>query len=706
MPHELVNAGYRQREAKSSTAMRITRLTLSNFRCFGPEAVAIDLVALTTFVGSNACGKTALLAALTRLFGVSPGDRGIRKSDFHVPAGTAPENLDELKLWIEARIEFPELADGEDGAGFAVSDCFRQMVVDAPMETPYCRVRLEASWARSSLPEGDVEESIFWVSTAEEEVKDDKKFRMSASERSRIHVLYVPAARDPVRQLRQASGTLLHRLLGAIRWTDGVRKKVEKASRESNKAFREEPGVNSIEETIKKNWTALHDFTALRNVHLRPLNPQFEDVLRQIELVFSPGEGDAEQPAERLSDGLRSLFYLTLIASVFDAEDQAVREADEPDSPLRGEDLEAPNLSVLAIEEPENHLAPHYLGRILKLLVTIAESPRAQVVLTSHSPSILGRIDPVAVRHLRLDIKTHQTIVRSITLPEEEDEAHKYVREAVKAYPELYFARMVILCEGDSEEIILPRFCALADVPIDPSFVSVVPLGGRHVNHFWRLLTDLSIPYVTLLDLDRERETGGWARVKYVLDQLIAVGRPKKALLGITKPDGTNSTLSDADFQKMGGWKVNDVKAMNGWVRFLEGETVFFSQPLDIDFAMLAAFPGAYHAATDGTGPRLPNQTKEAKKYQARLDAARLAVLKSEDATGETYTNDEKVAFVWYSYLFLGRGKPSTHILALNTIETDDLWKNAPKSLKELIERVRDTLNTDAEEADSESIDF
>lgn len=143
---QLINAGYRQREAKNPTTMRITRLTLSNFRCFGPEAVAINLGALTTCVGSNACGKTALLAALARLFGVSPGDRGIRKSDFHVPAGTAPEDLEELQLWIEARIEFPELADGEDGAGSAVPDCFRQMVVDAPKQTPYCRVRLEASW--------------------------------------------------------------------------------------------------------------------------------------------------------------------------------------------------------------------------------------------------------------------------------------------------------------------------------------------------------------------------------------------------------------------------------------------------------------------------------------------------------------------------------------------------------------------------------
>ena len=71
---------------------------------------------------------------------------------------------------------------------------------------------------------------------------------------------------------------------------------------------------------------------------------------------------------------------------------------------FRAEELAVPGLTLFAVEEPENHLAPHYLGRILKLLLVIAESPRAQVVLTSHSPAILRRIDPAAVRHLRLDL--------------------------------------------------------------------------------------------------------------------------------------------------------------------------------------------------------------------------------------------------------------------------------------------------------------
>ena len=51
------------------------------------------------------------------------------------------------------------------------------------------------------------------------------------------------------------------------------------------------------------------------------------------------------------------------------------------------------------------------------------------------------------------------TIVRSITLPDKEKLAnqYKFIKEAVKAYPELYFAKLVVLGEGDSEEIILPK---------------------------------------------------------------------------------------------------------------------------------------------------------------------------------------------------------------------------------------------------------
>jgi hypothetical protein len=73
---------------------------------------------------------------------------------------------------------------------------------------------------------------------------------------------------------------------------------------------------------------------------------------------------------------------------------------------------------------------------------------RRVAVVSSHAPSILGRIDPTQVRRFRLDLADRTASVRSIKLPEGEVEALKFVREAVRTYPELYFARFTVLGEA------------------------------------------------------------------------------------------------------------------------------------------------------------------------------------------------------------------------------------------------------------------
>ena len=62
-------------------------------------------------------------------------------------------------------------------------------------------------------------------------------------------------------------------------------------------------------------------------------------------------------------------------------------------------------------------------------------------------------------------------------MPETVDHASKFVREAVIAYPELYFGKYIILAEGPSEEIVLPKIASALGLDIDRSFVCVVPLG-------------------------------------------------------------------------------------------------------------------------------------------------------------------------------------------------------------------------------------
>lgn len=65
-------------------------------------------------------------------------------------------------------------------------------------------------------------------------------------------------------------------------------------------------------------------------------------------------------------------------------------------------------------------------------------------------------------------------------MPGQSQEAAKFVRNAILSFPELYFARFVLLVEGDSERIVLPRLAEALDLMVDPAFVAIVPLGGRH----------------------------------------------------------------------------------------------------------------------------------------------------------------------------------------------------------------------------------
>lgn len=672
--------------------MQLSSLTLCGFRSFGPEPVAIDLAELTAFIGANASGKTTVLCALQRLFGGTQAERMLHMDDFHVPraeaSGETPAATSR-SLWLEATVSFPELEDDVD-ADAAVADCFRQMVVAAPDGLPYCRIRLQGEWTHSSLPEGDIEQRVYWVRPKDGE---EELVEMRATDRSRIRVHYVPAARDPLRQIRHASGSILPRLLKAINWSEAVRTEVAKASSDIQKAFTGEAGTKRVQSKLRDRWKDIHEAFTYSGVTIRPVSKRLDDLLRQVEAVFEPSPGGAEHPLDRLSDGQRSLFYLALVGAAFDIEGEALDREDEDGAPFDLDRLDPPSLTVFAIEEPENHISPHYLGRMMDMLRSLAESERGQVALTSHSPSIMHRVAPEEVRYMRLAGEGQTSSVKPIRLPTKSDDAYKFVREAVTAFPELYFARVVVLGEGDSEEIVLSKLAEAFKVPIDRSFVSIVPLGGRHVNHFWKLLASLDIPFITLLDLDRERHGGGWGRIKYVLNQLLENGTDRDKLLAI---DG--GVLSQRDLDEMHTWDVTDTEGMESWITALENHDVFFSGPLDLDLLMLEHFNEAYESTVgDDDGPSIPAEG-EADADEKRGAAIR-SVLKPSGGSGETYSVDEIEQFFWYSYLFLGRGKPGSHLASLSQLKSKELRKSCPPVLKRLLRRVKASLSSEGREA-------
>ena len=490
--------------------MYIESLALQNFRCFGNQRTVIPLEPeLTPFIGSNGAGKTATCQALQRLFGITnESGRSASMTFMSLRRETSPGGemgtSQPRTLAIEAVLAFPELADDDDDRGKdAVPEFFHRMAADN-QGTLKCRIVLEARWEDDGTVDGNLSWDHWVVNTLEETYGEENRTRLPGAERARIQVVYVPASRDGARQL---TAFLRGRLWRAAQWSDELRQLVAASAVQVSDKFHDEAATSTVEKALSQRWQELHGAGTHSVPRFQPIAPDVAQLLRDTELKFEPDHGGEGRPARLLSDGQRSLLHLALTTAALDIEAKAA------DGSLAGEfdmtSVHLPTLTVLIIEEPENSLAPFYLSRIVSQILQVCAVPRAQAVLVSHSASVLSRIDPESIRHFRLDTGAGIAEVRPITLPDEATEAGKYVREAVRAHPELYFARFVVLGEGDTEEIVIPAVAQARGIDLDPSFVAMVPLGGRHTNHFWKLLTDLHIPFATLLDLDYGRADAG-----------------------------------------------------------------------------------------------------------------------------------------------------------------------------------------------------
>lgn len=657
--------------------MRIESLKISGFRCFGPNPITVPMSPeVTAIVGPNAAGKTALLHTLSKVFGVSRAQRTILRSDFHLGANDAPNDGKAKDLFIEVLIGLPELTD-DTATPETIAPTFRHMQIEREGEDPVCRMRLEARWEDDGTIEGEVSQELFWIDTLEDNPAKDTCQPVSAADRGLIQLYYTPASRDAAAQVRATSGALAARLLRAIEWSSETEDAVQEASENLTTAFEGESAIASIGRALQTRWSALHDDMVDTKPRLSLVSRRFEEVVNKIAVIFEQGPDGQERNIDALSDGQQSLFYFALAAAVFDLEREVVDGTVEG---FRDDTLRIPALTLFALEEPENHLSPYFLARIIRQVRSLTDAGCAQAFITSHSPAVLSRVDPREVRYCRCDSKTRVSSVKKIKIPPKTDEAAKFVRGAMLAYPELYFARFVLLVEGDSERIVLPALAEALDLLIDPAFVAIVPLGGRHVQHFWRLLKQLGIPHATLLDLDLGRVGGGYGRVKTAIEKLIEFGAQKDELLEIT-----TGTLTDQELAEMHTW--DDYRNLQGWLDRLKSFGVYFSAPLDLDLAMLRAFPGAYEAIIPkGGGPRMA------------VDKATEVVLGTAGLGLNLYTNtlkDYSALLPAYRYHFLTNSKPATHLAALAHINKKDLKEGMPAVLAELLKHIAKSLRRD-----------
>lgn len=655
--------------------MKLASVTIRNFQSFGPAPERIALDDMTFLLGPNGSGKTAALHALARMFAVDKTLRYVRPSDFHVPA---PTGIAETDMSIEAEFVLPEAGDAGDPAP-AVPEFLTQMRLEAVGGPMTVRIRLAASLDDG----GEVTETLSFVLALDAEGKPVKTASVDTISRQRIQLHYLPARRNPREQISYASTSMLGNALRSANWQSETQT-ISEWNSKVTEALATNAAIGAVTTHLSEAWGGLHTGPGLSAPKVGFGSNDLDFLLRQLTVNFAPGPHGTPVSFEQLSDGQQSLLYVSTVVALHRIGREAVEEKSVT---FDIEKLRPAVFTMFAVEEPENSLSPFYLGRIFRLLEATTAGNDCQAVIATHSPAVLKRVDPLRIRYLRLNAD-RATSVAEVTLPPKGDDARKYIRQAVQAYPELYFARLVVLGEGPSEEVFLPRLFSAHGAAVDEHSIAVVPLGGRHTNHMWRLLNDLGIPHITLLDLDSCRYGGGWGRVRTAV----------KNLQQYSANQEVRERLKDTVPAQLPAWDAESRPDENGWLGFLEEADVYFSAPLDLDLLLLEHYPDAYPDDSDAVpGDTTGSAATEADDQEASMLIRSHVLGKKGTAPTIGFTADQVALFERYHSLFQLGSKPSSHLVALANLTDKDLVDDLPPVMERLVVRAATLLEQNPE---------
>lgn len=459
--------------------MHLSRIQIKNFRNF--KELDISLGENAVILGENKVGKTNLLFALRLILDPSLPDsmRRLRKEDFW--DGLArPLRAEDV---IEISLEFSAFSDNEDLLAVLADHLTSPDPMVARITYLY---RPKSGLDGAPRSDADYEFMIFGANREDNSVGYDLRRWMPMD--------LFPALRDAESDLARWSRSPLRPLLDRAAKTldeDEMATIAEEVHTTTEKIAEMEELSDLVVEVNGQLVDMVGDKHTIKTaLGFAPTAP--ERLLRALQLMIDGGKRGISEA----SLGSANVLYL------------ALKHLEHKYLVDEGERQH----TFLAIEEPEAHLHPHLQRLIYRNYLRSrdeAERPRQphSVLLTTHSPnvaSVAPLSNMVVLRH-RSD--EGHTIGRSLTkvklAKEEVEDLERYLDVS---RGELFFAKAIILVEGDAEKFMLPTLAKLIATPMDLDAlgITVCSIGGTNFAPYTQLLgrNGLNIPFVILTDYD------------------------------------------------------------------------------------------------------------------------------------------------------------------------------------------------------------
>ncbi|MDD4929794.1 MAG: AAA family ATPase [Gallionella sp.] len=468
--------------------MHLSTLTIRNFRCFGDSGKPFELSlksGLTALVGENDAGKTAVIDALRFALGTTDQDWfRLEESDFH-------QNDTKKEIRIVCRFDnlssrdqraFVEYLTYGDTAKDEPVLYINWLAVDtgtAPKGRPFRRVEI-----RSGM-NGDGPQ-------------------LAPEVREMLRATYLRPLRDAESALSAGRGSRLSQVLlqtGEVKasgigydpcvQTDPKFLNVLGIGDFANALLEKQQGINKTRDKINAHLIklSLHGDELNSSIKVSGANASPDNRLRQLleKLDLSLGFGSKPDAGGKLGLGSNNLLFMACELLLMAQEDAGNK--------------------LLLIEEPEAHLHTQRQLRVMKYLQEQAVEKGVQIIVTTHSPNLASAIS--------LDNMVMIQNGHAFSLAEGETELNSSDYHFLERFLDvtkanLFFARGVMIVEGDAENILLPTLAKLIGRDFTEYGVSIVNVGGVGLRRYARIFQrhdivktgQLGIPVACVTDMD------------------------------------------------------------------------------------------------------------------------------------------------------------------------------------------------------------
>ena len=445
--------------------MIISELKIYNFRQFksvnGAPGLEITFhKGLNALIGENDSGKTAVIDAL-KLVLLTQSNEYIRPvdEDFYKPVGgdACPEfNIDctisaftqnEAKNFIEY-LTFKK--DGEK--------------VEYTLELHY-RAWKEGHKIYQELRVGERDDGM----------------SIDGKARELLKAVYLKPLRDAEREMSSGRSSRISQiLLSHPVFKDKKEHTVLNIFQDANKRiedyFTDDADGKRILQTIRDNLASFNDKGQASNAELKTSDIQLKAILESLSLK-----------APEINPGLGELNLLFIAAELL----------------LLKDDTDG-GLKLALIEELEAHLHPQAQLRLISYLQNEYNENDVQIIISTHSPILASKIN---LKNLILMKNgTGFDLAEGMTGLQKGDYLFlQRFLDSTKA--NLFFAKGIIMVEGDAENILVPVLADILGYPLEKYGISIVNVGSTAFLRYSGIMvrkdgTDIGIPVSVITDCD------------------------------------------------------------------------------------------------------------------------------------------------------------------------------------------------------------